>query len=91
MRLSPTWRIESLTARERTVLHHMMEGRCAEEIAALDYVAVTTVRSQIRNVLWKLGVNSQLAAVAYVRRLQVPCDIERRQAVEAVLLVEAVA
>jgi len=31
-------------------------------------VSLTTVRSQIRSVLMKLGVNSQLAAVALARR-----------------------
>jgi Bacterial regulatory proteins, luxR family len=36
----------------------------AEEIAQQHYVALTTVRSQIRSVLQKLGVRSQLAAVA---------------------------
>jgi hypothetical protein len=42
----------------------MMEGLNAEEIAQSHFVAVTTVRSQIRSVLQKLGVRSQLAAVA---------------------------
>ena len=42
----------------------MMEGLNAEEIAQAHFVAVTTVRSQIRSVLQKLGVRSQLAAVA---------------------------
>ena len=35
-----------------------------EEIAREHFVALTTVRSQIRAVLQKLGVRSQLAAVA---------------------------
>ncbi len=42
----------------------MMEGLNADEIAQSHFVAVTTVRSQIRSVLQKLGVRSQLAAVA---------------------------
>jgi len=80
-----------LTERERVVLHHMMEGHCAEQIAAAEYVTVSTVRTHIRNILWKLDCKSQLAAVAYVRRMQTPCPDQRRQAVEAVLRDEAMA
>lgn len=55
---------EQLTQREALVLSAMMDGLNAEEIAQSHFVAVTTVRSQIRSVLQKLGVRSQLAAVA---------------------------
>ena len=53
-----------LTARERTVLRLLVRGLQAEAIAERSYVSMATVRSQIRSVLVKLGVNSQLAAVA---------------------------
>ena len=67
-------RLSWLTDRERVVLHHLMEGRSAEEIAPLDYVSVTTVRTQIRHILQKLGVHSQLAAVALgYQAMTVPC------------------
>jgi DNA-binding NarL/FixJ family response regulator len=59
---------EQLTARERDVLAALAEGLCAEQIATSRYVALTTVRSQIRSVLNKLGVRSQLAAVAHANR-----------------------
>jgi two-component system, NarL family, nitrate/nitrite response regulator NarL len=55
---------DQLTQREALVLSAMMEGLNAEEIAKSQFVAVTTVRSQIRSILQKLGVRSQLAAVA---------------------------
>lgn len=57
-------RFADLTPREALVLGALAEGRSAEEIAQQHYVALTTVRSQIRSVLQKLGVRSQLAAVA---------------------------
>jgi len=57
-----------LTEREQTVLAELMEGRCAEEIARAAFVSISTVRSQIKAILQKLGVNSQLAAVALARR-----------------------
>ena len=53
-----------LTAREAEVLQQLMRGRAAEEIAETTYVSIATVRSHIRAILQKLGVNSQLAAVA---------------------------
>ena len=59
---------ERLTTRERVVLAAMVEGLTAEDIAAAEIVALTTVRSQIRAVLQKLGVHSQLAAVAFATR-----------------------
>ena len=55
---------ERLTAREQRVLGALVEGMSGEEIATAHYVAVTTVRSQVRGILQKLGVHSQRAAVA---------------------------
>ena len=60
---------EQLTIREREVLAGLVDGLSAEEIADTQYVALTTVRSQIRAVLQKLGVRSQLAAVAHANRV----------------------
>jgi DNA-binding NarL/FixJ family response regulator len=59
---------ERLTAREAAVLADMMRGLPADAIAEAHYVSLATVRSQIRAVLQKLGVNSQLAAVAMAHR-----------------------
>jgi DNA-binding NarL/FixJ family response regulator len=56
--------LQTLSDRERAVLAGLMAGRRAEELAAESFVAVATVRSQIRSILAKLGVGSQLAAVA---------------------------
>lgn len=56
-----------LTHREKCVLAELMEGHCAEEIAFHDVVAISTVRSQIKAILQKLGVSSQLAATALAR------------------------
>jgi DNA-binding NarL/FixJ family response regulator len=63
-RLAPFRR---LTAREQQVLAALMEGKSAEHIAEEWVVSLATVRSQIRSVLMKLGVNSQLSAVAAAR------------------------
>lgn len=53
-----------LTQREALVLAALTQGLSADEIARAHFVALTTVRSQIRSILQKLGVRTQLAAVA---------------------------
>lgn len=55
---------KALTPRERAVLAALAKGQRAETIAAAAFLSEATVRSQIRCVLAKLGVNSQLEAVA---------------------------
>jgi DNA-binding NarL/FixJ family response regulator len=59
---------ERLTPREADVLKGLLEGKSAERIATEEFVSVATVRTHIRTLLSKLGVNSQLAAVALARR-----------------------
>lgn len=63
-RLEP---FERLTPRERQVLGCLLEGTSAEAIARSWVVSEATVRTQIRGVLTKLGVSSQLSAVAAAR------------------------
>ncbi|HLF99665.1 MAG TPA: response regulator transcription factor [Acidimicrobiia bacterium] len=58
-----------LTARETEVLAGIIDGKQAEVIARDAFVSVATVRSQIRSVLRKLDVNSQLAAAALAREV----------------------
>jgi DNA-binding NarL/FixJ family response regulator len=58
---------ERLSPREQAVLAGLVAGETAEAIAADSYVSLATVRSQIRAILLKLGVTSQLAAVARAR------------------------
>ncbi|WP_329611966.1 LuxR C-terminal-related transcriptional regulator [Streptomyces brevispora] len=61
-------RFSALTPREQHVLCALLAGCSAAEIAAADHVSLPTVRSHIRAVLTKLGVSSQLAAVALTHR-----------------------
>jgi DNA-binding NarL/FixJ family response regulator len=58
----------ALSEREQVVLAELIEGHCAEDIAKAGFVSISTVRSQIKAILQKLGVSSQLAAVAMARR-----------------------
>lgn len=58
-----------LTAREAKVLWHLVCGLSVDEVSQVDYVSINTVRAQVRAILSKLGVHTQLSAVAAVREL----------------------
>ena len=54
---------ERLTAREQQVLRAIADGRTVGQIAREWYLSESTVRSQVRGILTKLGVGSQIEAV----------------------------
>jgi DNA-binding NarL/FixJ family response regulator len=56
-------RLELLTPRERQVLGALIKGRHVHEIARTDVVSEATVRTQVKSILGKLEVTSQLEAV----------------------------
>lgn len=58
---------EALTRREREVLAELGAGKSVDAIAHEWVVSPATVRTQVRGVLTKLDVKSQLAAVAKAR------------------------
>jgi two-component system, NarL family, nitrate/nitrite response regulator NarL len=61
-------RFDRLTEREREVLAHLSMGRTVSDIAAIRTVSEGTVRTQVKSVLAKLEVSSQIAAVGLARR-----------------------
>ena len=62
-------RLDQLTVREREVLAHLMKGRNVREIAMDGVVAEATVRTQVKSILAKLEVSSQLAAVGLAHKV----------------------
>lgn len=68
-RLAP---FATLSPREQSVLAGLVAGESAEMIAGSSYVSLATVRTQIHSILVKLGVTSQLAAVARARSASWP-------------------
>lgn len=56
-------RLELLTPRERQVLDNLIIGRNVRDIAKDGVVSEATVRTQVKSILAKLEVTSQLAAV----------------------------
>ena len=57
-------RLDLLTPRERQVLGALIEGRTVRAISKDSVVSEATVRTQVKSILNKLEVSSQLAAVA---------------------------
>ena len=53
---------------EQEVLGLLVVGKSADEISAELFVSLATVRTHVRAILRKLGVNSQLAAVVLAQR-----------------------
>jgi DNA-binding NarL/FixJ family response regulator len=62
-------RLDQLTTREREVLGHLMKGRTVRDIATLGVVSEATVRTQVKAILAKLDVTSQIAAVGLAHRV----------------------
>lgn len=62
-------RLSQLTHRESQVLGQLMQGRTVHDIAARNVVAEATVRTQVKSILAKLRVSSQLAAVGLAHQV----------------------
>lgn len=61
--------VRSLSAREHEVLRLLVVGETVLQVAALLDITEGTVRAHVKAMLRKLGVSSQLAAVALYRRV----------------------
>jgi LuxR family maltose regulon positive regulatory protein len=61
--------VEPLSARELEILRLLAAGHTNQEIARTMIVSVNTVKSHLKNVYGKLGVNNRRAAVAQARVL----------------------
>jgi DNA-binding NarL/FixJ family response regulator len=62
-------RLDTLTVREGEVLGEIMQGHTVKDIAEHAFVSVATVRTQVKSILGKLEVSSQLAAAGLAHQL----------------------
>lgn len=58
----------ALTPRETEILDLLAQGNCTTEIARRLYLSQVTVRNHVQHLIAKLGLHSQLEAVAYAYR-----------------------
>jgi two-component system, NarL family, nitrate/nitrite response regulator NarL len=63
-------RLDQLTLRESEVLGLLMQGRSVRDIARIGDTSEGTVRTQVKAVLSKLGVSSQIAAVGLAYQVE---------------------
>lgn len=67
--VQPPFLLKPLSSREQEVLKLMIEGMSNPEIARRMYLSPSTIKTHVRGILNKLGVNHRLqAAVVAVRR-----------------------
>lgn len=62
-------RLELLTPREKQILGELIEGHSVRDIARISVVSEATVRTQVKSILGKLEVSSQLAAVGLAHHI----------------------
>jgi len=61
--------ISNLTARELAILQLIAEGKSNKEIAAINYVEVSTIKTHINNIYAKLGLQNRREAVSWGKKL----------------------
>jgi two-component system nitrate/nitrite response regulator NarL len=73
-------KFSQMTRREAEVLGHLMAGKQVTEIARTRFVSESTVRTQVKSILAKLQVSSQLTAVGLANQLgwHPPADVDAR-------------
>ncbi|HEX6524063.1 MAG TPA: response regulator transcription factor [Streptosporangiaceae bacterium] len=64
-----------LTPREAEVLHRIADGQDTRQMAHEMGIAVSTLRTYIKNVFGKIGVHSRLEAAAVSRRADLPDEV----------------
>lgn len=69
----------ALTPRETEVLQLLAQGHCTAEIASRLYLSPVTVRNHVQHLTGKLGLHSQLEAVAYAYRNDLVARSPRRE------------
>jgi len=64
-----------LTPREAEVLHRIAAGQDTRQMAYEMNIAISTLRTYIKNVFAKIGVHSRLEAAAVARRANLPDEV----------------
>ena len=60
--------LQNLTSKELTILQSIVDGKSNKEIAAENYVEVSTIKTHINNIYAKLGLNNRRDAINIYKR-----------------------
>jgi DNA-binding CsgD family transcriptional regulator len=55
--------LSELTIKERDILKQIIDGKSNKEIAAINFVEVSTIKTHINNIYTKLGLNNRKEAI----------------------------
>ncbi|HEY8928110.1 MAG TPA: helix-turn-helix transcriptional regulator [Mucilaginibacter sp.] len=59
--------LQTLTQKELAILQSIADGKSNKEIAALNFVEVSTIKTHINNIYGKLGLSNRKEAINYCR------------------------
>ena len=59
--------LSELTIKERDILKLIIDGKSNKEIAAINFVEVSTIKTHINNIYAKLGLNNRKEAISKYR------------------------
>jgi len=62
--------LSTLTAKELSILQQIAEGKSNKEIAALNFVEVSTIKTHINNIYTKLGLKNRREALAFCKLIK---------------------
>ena len=62
--------LSALTAKELSILGQIADGKSNKEIAALNFVEVSTIKTHINNIYTKLGLKNRREAVAFCKSIK---------------------
>lgn len=62
--------LSALTAKELSILRQIADGKSNKEIAAINFVEVSTIKTHINNIYTKLGLRNRREAVAYCKLIK---------------------
>lgn len=62
--------LSTLTAKELSILRQIADGKSNKEIAALNFVEVSTIKTHINNIYTKLGLKNRREAVAFCKLIK---------------------
>ena len=59
--------LSTLTLKESSILQMIAEGKSNKEIAAVNFVEISTIKTHINNIYTKLGLQNRREAINYCR------------------------
>ncbi|SHM96908.1 response regulator transcription factor [Mucilaginibacter sp. OK098] len=64
----------TLTSKESAILQMIAEGKSNKEIASINFVEVSTIKTHINNIYTKLGLQNRREAIVYCKKELIKLD-----------------